>query len=34
MSTCGDAHSVMDIIVRNEHGEPSSNLGQGCWHFI
>ena len=29
----GGAHGVMDIVVENGHGDPSSNPGQVCLHF-
>ena len=25
---------LLVIIIENGHGEPSSNLGQSCFHFI
>ena len=30
----GGACSVIVIVVGNGHGDPSSNLGPGCLHFI
>ena len=29
----GSAHGVNIIIIRNEHVNSSSNLGQDCFHF-
>ena len=30
---CGDTCGAMVIFIRNKHGEPSSNPGQGFLHF-
>ena len=30
----GGIPDTIVIVVGNGLGDPSSNLGQGCWHFI